>query len=161
MLVETYLTYTEVLGLDVRLEEGTRRFSDPVMGQQLLRHAESEQARRAAEERAAREEAAHQAAAACIAAREARLRAQGSLWTYTLRAVPWALVCGAGDHDRGVMGSSHGHGLHLDQCPRHAQAPTDCRAGRVGGCKARPVDLVIGAVMTPVGQHYRGLDHIV
>jgi len=41
-LVETYLKYTEVLGLDVCLEEGTLRFYDPVMGQQVLGHAEIE-----------------------------------------------------------------------------------------------------------------------
>ena len=100
-----------------------------------MSHAEIEQARREAEERAAREEAARQAAEACIAALEARLREQGSIGTYDLRSVPWALVLGAGDHDRGVTGSSHGHGLHLDQCPRHAQAPTDRGVGRVGAVK--------------------------
>src|SRR5205085_2947936 len=59
------------------------------------------------------------------------------------------------------MGSSHGNGLNLDQGARHPQAPTDGRAGRVGRGKERPVDLVISTVMTPVGQHHRGLDHIV
>jgi Uma2 family endonuclease len=80
----TLVLHSEVLGLDVRLEEGTLRFYDPGTGQKLLSHAEieqalraAEQARRAAEERAGREEAARQAAEARIAALEARLREQG------------------------------------------------------------------------------------
>ena len=80
----TLILHSNVLGLDLRLEEGTLRFYDPVTAQKLLSHAEieqalraAEQARRAAEERAGREEAARQAAEARIAALEARLREQG------------------------------------------------------------------------------------
>jgi hypothetical protein len=78
--------HSEVLGLDVRLEEGTLRFYDPGTGQKLLSHAEIEQARRAAEqarreaeERAGRAEAARQAAEARIAELEARLREQRNI----------------------------------------------------------------------------------
>jgi Uma2 family endonuclease len=81
----TLVLHSEVLGLDVRLEEGTLRFYDPGTGQKLLSHAEIEQAlraveqaRREAEARAGREEAARQAAEARIAELEARLRAQGN-----------------------------------------------------------------------------------
>jgi Uma2 family endonuclease len=81
----TLVLHSDVLGLDVRLEEGTLRFYDPVTGQKLLSHAEIEQARRAAEqarreaeERAGREEAARQAAEARIAELEARLRTLGN-----------------------------------------------------------------------------------
>jgi len=59
------------------------------------------------------------------------------------------------------MRSGHGDGLNLDQRARHRQAPTHGRAGGVGRCEECPVDLVVGGVMTPVGQHHRGLDHIV
>src|SRR5437016_4730733 len=75
--------------------------------------------------------------------------------------VPFLLALWAGGHDRCRMCSSHGNGLYLDQRARHPQAPTDSGACRVGGCEERPVDLVISAVMTPVGQHHRGLDHLV
>jgi hypothetical protein len=81
----TLVLHSDVLGLDVRLEEGTLRFYDPGTGQKLLSHAEIEQARRAAEqarreaeERAGREEAARRAAEARIAELEARLRTQGN-----------------------------------------------------------------------------------
>jgi Uma2 family endonuclease len=81
----TFVLHSDVLGLDLRLEEGTLRFYDPVTGQKLLSHAEieqalraAEQARREAEERAGREEAARQAAEARIAELEARLRAQSN-----------------------------------------------------------------------------------
>jgi multidrug resistance efflux pump len=83
----TLVLHSDVLGLDLRLEEGTLRFYDSV-GQKLLSHTEieqalraaeqarqaAEQARREAEERAVREEAARQAAEARIAELEARLR---------------------------------------------------------------------------------------
>src|SRR5262245_61358638 len=59
------------------------------------------------------------------------------------------------------MCPSHSNGLDLNQRARYAQAPTDSGAGRVGRCKELAVDLVISSVMTPVGQHHRGLDHIV
>jgi Uma2 family endonuclease len=89
----TLVLRSDVLGLDLRLEEGTLRFYDPVTGQKLLSHAEieqalraaeqarqgAEQARREAEERAGREEAARQAAEARIAELEARLREQGNI----------------------------------------------------------------------------------
>ena len=87
----TLMLHSEVLELEVRLEEGALRFYDPATGQRLLSHAEIEQARRAAsrppaaeqarreaEERAGREEAARQAAEARIAELEARLREQGN-----------------------------------------------------------------------------------
>jgi len=72
------MLHSDVLGLDLRLEDGTLRFYDPVTGQKLLSHAESEQARREAEERAIREAAARQAAEARIAELEARLRERGN-----------------------------------------------------------------------------------
>jgi Uma2 family endonuclease len=82
----TLVLHSEVLGLDVRLEEGTLRFYDPGTGQKLLSHAEieqalraAEQARREAEERAGRAEAARQAAEARIAKLEARLHEQGNI----------------------------------------------------------------------------------
>jgi Uma2 family endonuclease len=82
----TFVLHSDVLGLDLRLEEGTLRFYDPVTGQKLLSHAEieqalraAEQARREAEARAGREEAARQAAEARIAELEARLREQGNI----------------------------------------------------------------------------------
>lgn len=84
----TLVLHSDVLGLDLRLEDGTLRFYDPVTGQRLLSHAEiaqarreaeqarqtAEQARCEAEERAVREAAARQAAEARIAELEARLR---------------------------------------------------------------------------------------
>ena len=79
----TLVLHSDVLSIDLRLEEGTLRFYDPVTEQKLLSHAEieqalraAEQARREAEERAGREEAARRAAEARIAGLEARLRAQ-------------------------------------------------------------------------------------
>ena len=81
----TLVLHSDVLGLDLRLEDGTLRFYDPVTEQKLLSHAEieqarqaAEQARQAAEERAVREEAARQAAEARLAALEARLRERGN-----------------------------------------------------------------------------------
>ena len=84
----TRVWHSDVLGLDLRLEDGTLRFYDPVTGQKLLRHEEieqawrlaeqarqaAEQARHEAEERAVRAEAARQAAEARIAELDARLR---------------------------------------------------------------------------------------
>jgi hypothetical protein len=82
----TLVLPSNVLGLDLCLEESALRFYDPVTGQKLLSHAEieqalraAEQARREAEERAGREEAARQAAEARIAELEARLREQGNI----------------------------------------------------------------------------------
>jgi Uma2 family endonuclease len=86
MLDGTLVLRSDVLGLDLRLEEGTLRFYEPGTGQKLLRHAEieqalraAEQARREAEERAGHEEAARRAAEARIAELEARLREQGAI----------------------------------------------------------------------------------
>ena len=59
----TLVLHSEVLGLDLRLEEGTLRFYDPIATQKLLSHAEIEQALRTAEAR--------------IAELEARLRERG------------------------------------------------------------------------------------
>jgi Uma2 family endonuclease len=63
----TLVLRSAVLGLELRLEEGTLRLYDPTTGQKLLSYQEVEQARREAEERA-------QAAEARIAELEARLR---------------------------------------------------------------------------------------
>jgi Uma2 family endonuclease len=60
--------HSTVLGLDLRLENGALRLYDTTTGQNLLTHAEAEQARRQAEERA-------QAAEARVAELEARLQA--------------------------------------------------------------------------------------
>jgi Uma2 family endonuclease len=68
----TLVLHSEVLGLELRLEEGTLRFYDPIAAQKLLSHAEIEQALRAAEQ-------AHQAAEARIAELEARLRERGNI----------------------------------------------------------------------------------
>ena len=67
----TLVLHSEVLGLDLRLEDGTLRFYDPVTGQKLLSHTEIEQARREAEQ-------ARQAAEARLAELEARLRERGN-----------------------------------------------------------------------------------
>src|SRR5262245_22732668 len=64
----TLLLRSDVLGLELRLEEGTLRFYDPTTGQKLLSHQETIQAQRDAEERA-------RAAETRIAELEARLRA--------------------------------------------------------------------------------------
>jgi len=66
--------HSEVLGLDLRLEEGVLRFHDPRTGRKLLSYREAEQARLAAEANAAREMALRQAAEARLAELEARLR---------------------------------------------------------------------------------------
>lgn len=60
--------HSEVLGLDLRIENGELRFYDPATDRKLLTHSEAEQARHIAEARAA-------AAEARIAELEARLRA--------------------------------------------------------------------------------------
>jgi len=67
--------HSDVLGLELRLEESTLRLYDPTTGQRLLSYQEAEQARREAEQaRQAAEERA-QAAEARVAELEARLRA--------------------------------------------------------------------------------------
>lgn len=66
--------HSEVLGLDLRLEEGVLRFHDPRTGRKLLSYREAEQARLATEANAAREMALRQAAEARLAELEARLR---------------------------------------------------------------------------------------
>jgi Uma2 family endonuclease len=73
--------HSEVLGLDLRLEEGVLRFHDPRTGNKLISHQEAEQARLKAEQarleaeaNAARELALRQAAEARLAELEARLR---------------------------------------------------------------------------------------
>ena len=60
----TLVLHSDVLGLDLRLEDGTLRLYDPVTGKKLLSHAEIEQALHAAEAR--------------IAELEARLRERGN-----------------------------------------------------------------------------------
>ena len=64
----TLVLRSMVLGLELRLEEGTLRLYDPTTGQRLLSYQEAEQARREAEERA-------RAAEARVAELEARLQA--------------------------------------------------------------------------------------
>jgi Uma2 family endonuclease len=53
----TMVLHSTVLGLDLRLENGALRFTDPVSGQRLLTYREAELARRAAEARIAELEA--------------------------------------------------------------------------------------------------------
>lgn len=60
--------HSDVLGLDIRLENGALRFYDPTTGQKLLTHGEAEEGRHAAEERA-------QTAEARVAELEAHLQA--------------------------------------------------------------------------------------
>src|SRR5262245_15488407 len=64
----TLVLRSDVLGLELRLEETTLCLYDPTTGQRLLSYQEAEQARREAEERT-------QAAEARVAELEARLRA--------------------------------------------------------------------------------------
>jgi len=64
----TLVLRSDVLGLELRLEEETLRLYDPTTGQRLLSYQEAEQARQAAEERA-------RAAEARAAELEARLQA--------------------------------------------------------------------------------------
>ncbi|MGH7596263.1 MAG: Uma2 family endonuclease [bacterium] len=59
--------HSEVLGLDLIVEQGRLRLYDPQTGQRLLTHEESEAARRAAEAKAAQESAAREAAEAELA----------------------------------------------------------------------------------------------
>jgi Uma2 family endonuclease len=71
----TLVLRSDVLGLELRLEEGTLRFYDPTTGQRLLSYQEAEQARQEAEQaRQAAEERAR-AAEARVAELEARLQA--------------------------------------------------------------------------------------
>jgi len=64
----TLVLRSDVLGLELRLEEETLRLYDPATGQRLLSYQEAEQARQAAEERT-------RAAEARVAELEARLQA--------------------------------------------------------------------------------------
>ncbi len=73
--------YSEVLGLELRCEQGVLRFYDPIASAYLLSHSEAEQARRNAEQaqhnaerRAEREAVARQVAEARIEELEAKLR---------------------------------------------------------------------------------------
>jgi Uma2 family endonuclease len=69
-----------VLGLELRLRDGTLRFYDPTTGQWLLTPSEAERARRAAQSSAAAEAAARQRAEAHAAAEAAaRQRAEAEL----------------------------------------------------------------------------------
>src|SRR5215510_3969341 len=71
----TLMLRSDVLRLELRLEEGTLRLYDPTTGQRLLSYQEAEQARQEAEQgRQAAEERA-QAAEARVAELETRLRA--------------------------------------------------------------------------------------
>lgn len=68
-------TFTsEVLGLELRLEDGRLRVRHPVTGERLLTPAEAQVARRAAEARVSQEAAARQVAEARVAAAEAELQ---------------------------------------------------------------------------------------
>ncbi len=72
--------YSEVLGLDVRVEDGVLCFYDLERDRKLLTYQEMNAARQAAEERIQAEIRARQAAEARVAELEARLRArQGDL----------------------------------------------------------------------------------
>ncbi|MGE3539477.1 MAG: Uma2 family endonuclease [Candidatus Tectimicrobiota bacterium] len=73
----TLVVHSEVLGLDLRLEDGTLRFSESSTGQKLLSHAEMAQARQAAEQaRQAAEQARQAAEQARQAAEQARQAAE-------------------------------------------------------------------------------------
>lgn len=65
--------HSEVLGLELRLENGELRFYDPA-GRKLLTHGESERARHLAEEQVRREKSAREAAEARLAELEKRLK---------------------------------------------------------------------------------------
>ena len=67
--------HSDVLGLELRCEQGVLRFYDAVTERYLLSHSEAEQAKQEAETRAERERAARQAAESRLAQLEARLRA--------------------------------------------------------------------------------------
>jgi Uma2 family endonuclease len=68
--------HSEVLGLDVRMENNQLRFYDPITRRKLLNYQELEQTRREAEEKLRQETAARQALAARLAELEAQLRRQ-------------------------------------------------------------------------------------
>lgn len=71
----TAMVHSDVLGLDLRIEDGDLRFYDPVAQQKLLSLQESEQARQESEQARASAEARAQTAEARLAELEARLRA--------------------------------------------------------------------------------------
>ncbi|WP_089940389.1 Uma2 family endonuclease [Candidatus Entotheonella palauensis] len=72
--------YSEVLGLDIRLEGGRMYFYDVERGEKLLTHEEAEQERRMGEERIRQEAEARQAAEAQLAEEaEARQAAEAQL----------------------------------------------------------------------------------
>jgi Uma2 family endonuclease len=66
------LLHSEVLGLDLVVEQGRLRLYDPQTGQRLLTHEESEAARRIAETKASQEAAARQVAESKAATAEAK-----------------------------------------------------------------------------------------
>ena len=68
------ILHSEVLGLDLRLEDGALRFYDPATDQGFPTYAEAVQAQRQAEERARQEAVLRQAAEARMAELEARLQ---------------------------------------------------------------------------------------
>jgi hypothetical protein len=77
----TLVLHSEVLGLELRLNDGVLRFFDPTTSRYLLSYQEAEQARQAAEQarqaaetRARQEATARAAAEARLAELEARLR---------------------------------------------------------------------------------------
>jgi hypothetical protein len=69
----TLVLHSEVLGLELRLEESTLRLYDPTTGQRLLSYQEAEQARREAEQARREAEQARQAAEERAQAAEARV----------------------------------------------------------------------------------------
>jgi Uma2 family endonuclease len=69
--------HSDVLGLDLRLEEGVLRFYNPRTGDKLRSHQEAEEARLEAEANVMRETVLRQAAEARLAELEARLREAG------------------------------------------------------------------------------------
>lgn len=70
------VVYSEVLGLELRLEGEILRFYEPTTGRRLLSYEESEQARQAAEVQLERERAARRMIEARLAELEARSKAQ-------------------------------------------------------------------------------------
>ncbi|NJL21491.1 MAG: Uma2 family endonuclease [Leptolyngbyaceae cyanobacterium SM1_3_5] len=68
------ILHSESLQLDLRLEAGQLRFSNPATGEKLLSYEELEEARQAAEQRANDEAIARQAIEARMAELEAQLR---------------------------------------------------------------------------------------
>ena len=83
----TLVLRSDVLGLELRLEEGTLRLCDPTTGQRLLSYQEAEQARQEAEQTRREAEQARQAAEARARAAETRV-AELEARLQALQAIP-------------------------------------------------------------------------